>query len=60
MSSPMRKIFISGGAGFIGSHLTHRLLTRPGTARVVIYDNFSSGTRRHLEGVASDPRLEVI
>jgi len=56
----MRKIFISGGAGFIGSHLTHRLLTRPGTARVVIYDNFSSGTRRHLEGVASDPRLEVI
>ncbi len=26
----------------------------------MIYDNFSSGTRRHLQDVASDPRLQVI
>jgi UDP-glucose 4-epimerase len=56
----MRNIFISGGAGFIGSHLTRRVLTLPGVAQVVIYDNFSSGTRRHLEGVAGDPRLKIV
>jgi UDP-glucose 4-epimerase len=56
----MCSVFVSGGAGFIGSHLTHRLLQSRQTERVVIYDNFSSGTRRHLDSVVDDPRLEVI
>lgn len=56
----MRNIFVSGGAGFIGSHLTGRLLATPGVERVVIYDNFSSGSRGHLQGVLHDPRLRVI
>jgi UDP-glucose 4-epimerase len=56
----MQTIFVSGGAGFIGSHLTRRLLSTPGVNRVTIYDNFSSGTRRHLGASAEDPRLTVI
>jgi UDP-glucose 4-epimerase len=56
----MRKIFVTGGAGFIGSHLTRRLLAQPGVEGVIVYDNFSSGTRRHLEAVAGDARLSVV
>lgn len=57
---PMRKAFVSGGAGFIGSHLTHKLLATPGIERVVVYDNFTSGTRRHLQAVINDPRLLIV
>jgi UDP-glucose 4-epimerase len=56
----MRNILVSGGAGFIGSHLVRRLLARPGVERVTVYDNFSSGTRGHLQTIASDPRFAVV
>jgi UDP-glucose 4-epimerase len=52
--------FIVGGAGFIGSHFTRRLLADPGTGGVTIYDNFSSGKEWHYESVADDPRLAVV
>ena len=53
------KAFVSGGAGFVGSHLVRRLLQAEGTERVVIYDNFTSGQRSYLHGVTDDPRLSV-
>ncbi len=49
---------ITGGAGFIGSHLTERLF-REGH-RVRVLDNFSTGTRDNLAFAAGDPRLEVV
>jgi len=39
--------FITGGAGFIGSYLTERILSHTEDS-VVIYDNFSSGSKRTL------------
>ncbi|MBE2215912.1 MAG: NAD-dependent epimerase/dehydratase family protein [Opitutaceae bacterium] len=56
----MQRIFVSGGAGFIGSHLVARLLARPETREVVVFDNFSSGTHTHLAGVAGEPRLRIV
>ena len=56
----MRRVLISGGAGFIGSHLTRRLLADSQVEKVVIYDNFSSGTRGHLHEIAADPRLQIV
>lgn len=53
-------VFVSGGAGFIGSHLVARLLCERNVERVVIFDNFSSGKRSHLDEVAGDPRLRII
>jgi UDP-glucose 4-epimerase len=53
------KAFVSGGAGFVGSHLVRRLLQAEGTERVVIYDNFTSGQRSYLHGLTDDPRLSV-
>ncbi len=52
--------FIVGGAGFIGSHFTRKLLDDPATEAVTIFDNFSSGQRWHYESVADDPRLTVV
>ncbi len=51
--------FVSGGAGFIGSHLVTALLDEPEVA-ITIYDNFSSGRRWHLGAALSDPRIRIV
>jgi UDP-glucose 4-epimerase len=56
----LRRYFIAGGAGFIGSHFTDRLLADPQTERVTLYDNFSSGREWHYEQHAGDKRLRVV
>ena len=53
-----RHTLITGGAGFIGSHLAERLLGQG--ERVVVIDDFSTGTRANLASVANDPNLTVI
>lgn len=53
-------VFISGGAGFIGSHLVRSLLRDTSVERVVIFDNFSSGQLSHIEEIANDSRLSVV
>ncbi len=52
------KVFLAGGAGFIGSWLVDRLL-RDGE-NVTVYDNFSSGKESHLCSYRSNERLTVI
>lgn len=54
------KAFVSGGAGFIGSHLVDSLLASEKTERVVVYDNFTSGHRSFLEPMTGDQRVSVI
>jgi UDP-glucose 4-epimerase len=49
------RIFMTGGAGFIGSHFVRELLAAG--ASVTVYDNFSSGLEANLDGVGP---LEVI
>ena len=51
------KIFITGGAGFIGSHLTEALLNAG--HEVVIADNFSTSTPANLDRVKGNPGLQV-
>lgn len=52
--------FLVGGAGFIGSHFTDRLLAEAGVSRVTLFDNFSSGRAWHYAHHAADPRLAVV
>ena len=49
---------ITGGAGFIGSHLAERLLGQG--ERVVVIDDFSTGSQANLAAVADNPGLTVI
>ena len=56
----MKKYFIIGGAGFIGSHLVRFILKEEVTAVVTIYDNFSSGKMWHLSEVKNYDNLKII
>ena len=56
----MKRIFVSGGAGFIGTHLVASRLNEPGIERVVIFDNFSSGPQSNADRSVSDSRVAVV
>lgn len=49
---------LTGAAGFLGSHLTERLLSEG--IRVIGVDNLITGKRENLAGVADDPRFRFI
>ncbi|MGH7487243.1 MAG: NAD-dependent epimerase/dehydratase family protein, partial [bacterium] len=52
------RIAITGGAGFIGSHLVDRLLNDG--HQVVVMDNFITGTEKNIEPHQSNPKFEFI
>jgi UDP-glucose 4-epimerase len=52
------KILVIGGAGFIGSHVVEALLETD-VAEVVVFDNFSRGTRDNLTTALADTRCRI-
>lgn len=51
--SNKQRIFITGGAGFVGSNLTRYLLEQ-GRCQVTVYDNLSSGSKATLDKAIAD------
>lgn len=54
----MTRCLVTGGAGFIGSHLTEHLLQAG--HEVTVLDNLSTGVRNNLAAVAEHPRLRFV
>jgi UDP-glucuronate decarboxylase len=52
------RVLVTGGAGFLGSHLVERLLERGD--EVLCVDNFFTGTRRNVEHLIGHPRFELM
>lgn len=55
-----KKYLIVGGAGFVGSHLCRQIFKDDADAKVIIYDNFSSGKMWHLDEVINNKNLSII
>ena len=54
----MAVVLVSGGAGFVGSHLCERLLARGD--EVICVDNFFTGRKGNIEHLLTNPRFELI
>jgi UDP-glucose 4-epimerase len=53
-----KHVLVTGGAGFIGSHLVEQLLARGKS--IVVIDDLSTGSLKNLQKVCSHPQLRVI
>jgi UDP-glucuronate decarboxylase len=54
----VNRVMITGGAGFVGSHLTDRLL-RDG-CEILCVDNFYTGTKRNILHLTNNPAFELL
>jgi dTDP-glucose 4,6-dehydratase len=57
MPGPFRRVVVTGGAGFIGSHLCDRLLAEG--AEVVCVDNFLTGRKENVEHLVANPSFQL-
>ena len=53
-----QRVLVTGGAGFIGSHLCEKILE--GGDEVLCVDNFYTGSRRNIHHLLPNPRFELI
>src|SRR5262245_66366358 len=53
-----KRILVTGGAGFLGSHLCDRLIDDGHD--VICVDNFFTGTKRNIEHLIGHPRFELL
>jgi len=54
----MRRILVTGGSGFLGSHLCERLLADD--CEVLCADNFYTGRRQNVANLLGNPRFELV
>ena len=54
----MKNILVTGGAGFIGSHLCEKLLEQGN--HIICLDNFFTGSRKNVEHLFDNREFELI
>ena len=58
MGNTSKRVLVTGGAGFIGSHLCERLLSQG--HEVLCVDNFYTGLRHNIAHLSQNPRFELL
>lgn len=58
MNYSNKKILVTGGAGFVGSHLCRRLVNEGNY--VIAVDNFFTGQHKNLADLVGNPNFEII
>lgn len=58
MDKSKKSVLITGGAGFIGSHLADRLVNN--NINTIVYDNFSTGNKKNLVNCLKRTNFELI
>ncbi len=58
LQGAMQRVLVTGGAGFVGSHLCERLIALG--HEVICLDNFFTGRRRNIEHLLENHRFEVV
>ena len=57
----MKKIFITGGAGFIGSHICEEIFNTFKKSKIVIFDKLTyAGNKSYLKNIINSPRVKFI
>ena len=54
----MKRILVTGGAGFIGSHLCERLLSEGN--EIICLDNFFTGSKKNISHLMNNPFFELV
>ncbi|CAL9763220.1 unnamed protein product [Musa acuminata subsp. burmannicoides] len=58
LKKPSKRVVVTGGAGFVGSHLVDKLLSRGDS--VIVIDNFFTGRKENVVHHFGNPRFELI
>ena len=57
----IRKIFITGGAGFIGSHISEEIYKKFPKSKIIIFDKLTyAGKRKYIENIIKSPRVKFV
>ncbi len=54
------KILVTGGAGFIGSHLCENLIKKKNVSKVVVIDNLKDGNKKNLKNIILSKKIRII
>ena len=57
----IRKIFITGGAGFIGSHVCEEIYKKFPKSKIIIFDKLTyAGKKKYIENIIKSPRVKFV
>ena len=57
----IRKIFITGGAGFIGSHICEEIYKKFPKSKIIIFDKLTyAGKKKYIENIIKSPRVRFV